>query len=220
MMNEKVIIIGGEGNGSVIADAITGANRRGKSCAQVYGFLNDKIKKGDEIAGYPVLGDLSEVQVFIKEGYKFIYTIYRIDGQEERIGLFEKLNIPLNSLYTFIHPLAYIAPSARIGQGVVIMPQVSISSEAVIGDCCLLMVNSSVGHNTRLAAHCHLAAQSCLSSHVVLEEGVHIGLNATVRENITLRRYSTLGMGAVLLRDTGEGEIWAGNPARLIRKAK
>jgi sugar O-acyltransferase (sialic acid O-acetyltransferase NeuD family) len=218
-MNENVIIIGGEGNGSVIADAITDARLLGSSDAHIYGFLNDRMNKGDQIAGYPVLGSLSEVQFFLKQGCRFVFAIYRIDGQRERIELFNNLKIPVESLFTFIHPMAYVAPSARIGNGVVIMPHVSVSSEAVIGDCCLLMVNSSIGHNTVLAAHCHLAAQSCLSSHVLLNEGVHIGLNATVREHLTLEKYSTLGMGSVLLNNIGEQEIWVGNPARFLRRS-
>ncbi len=219
-MNEKVIIIGGEGNGSVIADAITDAGKRGSSDARIYGFLNDRMNKGEQIAGYPVLGTLSDLQFFLKEGCRLVFTIYRIDGQKERLELFRSLKIPRESLFTFIHPLAYVAPTVRIGRGSIIMPQVSVSADAVIGDCCLLMVNVSVGHNSVVASHCHLAAQSCLSSHVQLEEGVHIGLNATVREHLILKRYSALGMGSVLLNNIDEQEIWVGNPARFLRKSR
>ncbi|MCF7911490.1 MAG: NeuD/PglB/VioB family sugar acetyltransferase [Candidatus Cloacimonetes bacterium] len=218
-MKDNIIIIGGEGNGSVIADAITDAHLRGSTSARIYGFLNDRMNKGDLIAGYPVLGSLADVQFYLKQDCRFVYAIYRIDGQKQRIELFRNLKISEDSMLTFIHPLAYVAPSARIGQGVIIMPQVSVSAEAVIGDCCLLMVHATIGHNTVLGSHCHLAAQSCLSSHVTLEEGVHIGLNATVREHLTLKKNSTLGMGSVLLNDICEQDIWAGNPARFIRKA-
>ncbi|MCF7920341.1 MAG: hypothetical protein K9N06_10570 [Candidatus Cloacimonetes bacterium] len=218
-MYEKIVIIGGEGNGSVIADAITDGYNRCCHTAQIFGFLNDRIAKGDSIGNYPVLGALADLPEFLAAGCHFIYTIYRIDGQEERIRLFRSLNIPHDRLFTFIHPLAYIAPSVKIGPGSVIMPQVSVSADAVIGECCLLMVNSTVGHNTIISDYCHLAAQSCLSSHVMLEEGVHIGLNATVRENLVLKKYSTLGMGSVLLHDLDEKEIRVGNPAKYLRQA-
>ena len=218
-MNEKVIIIGGEGNGSVIADAVTDARLHGSTDARICGYLNDRMNKGDLIAGLPVLGLLSDVQLFLEQDYKFIYTIYRIDGQRERIVLFRSLKIPAESLFTFVHHKAYVAPSVKIGHGVIIMPQVSISAESVIGDCCLLMVNSSVGHSSVLASHCHLAAQSCCSSHVQLEEGVHIGLNATVREHLVMKKYSSLGMGSVLLNNIDEGEIWTGNPAHFLRNS-
>ena len=47
----------------------------------------------------------------------------------------------------------------------------------------------------------------------------HFGLNCTIRENLTIGDYATIGMGAVLTKDVGEKEIWAGNPAKLLRKA-
>jgi len=216
MKNKRVIIIGGEGNGSVIADAITDA----KCDAEVAGFLNDLVKPGELIAGYPVFGALADIGRFIEEGYFFVFTIYRIDGQQQRIKLLRSLNIPQEQLFSFIHPQAYVASTAKIGKGTIIMPQVSISSEAVIGDCCLVMVNASVGHNTIIGDHCHLAAQCCISSRVFIKGGVHIGLNATVREHLTLNNFSTLGMGSVLLSNIGEKEIWAGNPARFLRNAE
>ncbi|MBL7191533.1 acetyltransferase [bacterium] len=217
---KNVIIIGGLGNGSVIAAAIRDANRRGYNEWQAVGYLNDRIIKGDSIEGLPVLGSLDDIQYFTCKGYYFIYTIYRIDGQNYRIELFKRLNIPEEQLAVFIHPAAYIADNVHIGFGTVVMPNVSISPGTTIGKCCLIMVNATIGHNNKIGAHCHFAAQSCLGAYLNIGDGVHIGLNATVRENLTLGKYSALGMGAVLLNDIKEYEIWAGVPAKFLRNSK
>jgi acetyltransferase-like isoleucine patch superfamily enzyme len=37
---------------------------------------------------------------------------------------------------------------------------------------------------------------------------------------VSIGNYSTLAMGSVLLKDMGELEIWAGNPAKLLRNAE
>lgn len=56
-----IIIIGGEGNGTVIASTIEdiirdhGAMRLGGH--HIKGFLNDSDHKGDNLNGYPVLGN-------------------------------------------------------------------------------------------------------------------------------------------------------------------
>jgi acetyltransferase EpsM len=215
---KKIIILGGIGNGSVIASAIRDAQNRGFDEFEFAGFLNDRIEAGDLIEGFPVLGKLDDAKKFIDSGYFFINTIYRIDGQKTRITLFRDLCIPRTSLATFIHPSAYIAPDVTISPGVVIMPNVSISPGVEIGLCSLIMPGASVGHNTTIGDFCHLAAQSCISSFVNISEGVHIGLNATVRENTTIGRYAALGMGSVLLNNISESEIWAGNPAKFLRK--
>ena len=217
---KKFIILGGLGNGSVIAAAISAANRRNRKEWIFAGYLNDRIPIGNKIEGFPVLGKLADAQKFVGENYYFINTIYRIDGQKERIALFENLNIPESQLATFIHPTAYIAQNVEIGKGCVIMPNVAVSSGVKIGRCCLVMVGTTVGHNSIIGDYCHLAAQSCVSSFVELGFGVHIGLNATLRENIKVGKFSAIGMGSVLLENVGAEEIWAGNPAKFIRNTK
>jgi acetyltransferase-like isoleucine patch superfamily enzyme len=82
------------------------------------------------------------------------------------------------------------------------------------------MVNATVGHNSKLHPYCHCAAQSCISSCVTLEKGVHVGLNATVGDGLHLGQFSTLAMGAVLTRNLPEYQIWAGNPARFLRRTQ
>ena len=218
--SKKVIIIGGLGNGSVIAAAIDDAVRRGYDEWIVAGYLNDRMEKGEVLEGHPVLGNLSEVQHYVKVGYYFIYTIYRIDGQDRRLALFANLNIPDERLATFIHPDAYVAANVQLGPGCVIMPNVSISPGTRSGRCCLVMIGATIGHNNDIGDHCHFAAQACLGAYLKVGNGVHIGLNASVRENLTLGEGSTLAMGGVLLNNMGEYEIWSGVPARLLRKAE
>ena len=216
---KKVIILGGIGNGSVIANAILHANNIGYNEWQVVGFLNDREEKGSSIEGFPILGKLSDVRKFIEQDYYFINTIYRIDGQNERLELFEAMQIPDEKLATFVHPSAYVAPSVVLGPGTVVMPQVSLSSGSVYGRGCLIMVAATVGHNNEIGDYCHIAAQACVGSYLKIGKGVHIGLNATIRENLIIGEGATVGMGAVLLKNVPAGEIWAGNPAKFIRMA-
>jgi NDP-sugar pyrophosphorylase family protein len=108
------------------------------------GFLNDKH---DKIGDVPVLGGLADIKKFIDRNYHFIYTIYKIGGQPERIKLFNELEIPEDRLYTFISPRAYVAPNSTIEPGCVVMPQASVSSNTTVKTGSLLMVQAAVGHD-------------------------------------------------------------------------
>lgn len=215
----KVAILGGQGNAAVVAAAIEHARRMGATDLEVAGFLNDRVPVGEKIDLFPVIGKVSDAQRLLAEGYWFINTIFRIDGNRERIAMFEQLGIPDDRLATFVHPMAYVAPSVELGPGCVILPQVAMSPGSRLGKGCMMMVGATMGHDNEVGDFCHIAAQACVGSYLKIGKGVHIGLNATVRENLAIGDYATLGMGAVLTKNIGEEEIWVGNPARFLRMA-
>lgn len=219
-MSRKVAILGGVGNGTVVAAAIEHSRRMGATDLEVAGFLNDREPIGKNLDLFPVIGKVSDVKRLLDEGYWFINTILRIDGNRERIAMFESLSIPDDRLATFVHPMAYVAPSVQIGPGCVIMPNVSMSPATRLGKGCLMMAGSMMGHDNTVGDFCHIAAQAAVGSYLTIGKGVHIGLNATIHEGFTIGDYATLGMGSVLKHDIGEGEIWAGNPARFLRMAE
>lgn len=216
----KVVILGGQGNAAVVAAAIEHARKMGATDLEVAGFLNDRTPVGEKIDMFPVIGKVADAQRFLDEGYWFINTILRIDGNRERIAMFENLNIPDERLVTFVHPMAYVAPSVELGPGCIVMPQVAMSPGTKLGKGTIVMVGATIGHDNVFGEFCHIAAQACIGSYLKIGKGVHIGLNATVRENLMIGDYATLGMGAVLTKNIGEGEIWAGNPAKFLRKAE
>jgi acetyltransferase-like isoleucine patch superfamily enzyme len=47
-----------------------------------------------------------------------------------------------------------------------------------------------------------------------------IGSNATIIGGVTIGSSSIVGAGSVVTKDIPAGEIWAGNPAKYIRKAR
>ena len=216
----KVAILGGLGNGAVVAAAIEHARRMGATDLEVAGFLNDREEQGTIIDMFPVIGKTSDAKRLLDEGFWFINTILRIDGNRERIEMFESLGIPDDRLATFIHPMAYVAPSVQLGAGCVIMPNVSMSPGTKLGRGCMMMAGSMMGHDNVVGDFCHIAAQAAVGSYLTIGKGVHIGLNATVRENLTIGDYATLGAGAMLTKNIGANEIWAGNPAKFLRKAE
>lgn len=219
-MSRKVAILGGLGNGAVVAAAIEHARRMGATDLEVAGFLNDRTPVGEKIDMFPVIGKVEDAKRLLNEGYWFINTILRIDGNRERIAMFEALNIPDDRLATFVHPMAYVAPSVQLGAGCIIMPQVAMSPGSKLGKGCIMMVGATMGHDNIVGDFCHIAAQACVGSYLRIGKGVHIGFNATIRENLTIGDNATLGQGAVLLKNMGENEIWVGNPAKFLRYAE
>lgn len=70
----------------------------------------------------------------------------------------------------------------------------------------LIGADVTVGHGAVL--HACTVGDACL-----------IGMHATVLDRAVLRRHAFVGAGAVVTPGTvvGEGELWLGNPARMVR---
>ncbi len=209
---KKVLIFGGHGTGSVIAGALIDAQKSGNSNFEFAGFLNDDAT--DNIAGLPIVGKFSDVREFINSGFYFIFTAHKIGSQKERIHMFDSFNIPDDQIATFIHPFSYVAPDAKLDNGVVIMPGATVSSHAVIGRNTLVMNNASIGHDNIIGKHCFFTSNSCTGSYIKMGDGVWVGLNSTLRGRLDIGNYSAIGMGAVVTKSIKENELWIGNPAR------
>lgn len=60
--------------------------------------------------------------------------------------------------------------------------------------------------------------QNAKNSPVVIEDGAFIGSSVIILKGVTIGRHSVIGAGSVVAKDVPAGEIWAGNPARFIKK--
>lgn len=57
-----------------------------------------------------------------------------------------------------------------------------------------------------------------LESKTVVGNDVWIGNNVMIKANVKISDGAVLGMGSIVTKDVGPYEIWAGNPAKLIKK--
>lgn len=55
-------------------------------------------------------------------------------------------------------------------------------------------------------------------SETVVGNDVWIAANAMIKAGVKISDGAVIGMGAIVTKDVGPYEIWAGNPARMIRK--
>ncbi|HDK25815.1 MAG TPA: sugar O-acyltransferase [Candidatus Atribacteria bacterium] len=220
-MIKKILILGGEGNGGIIAACIKDMHDNfGYKDLEFCGFLNDKIEIGTIVNNYPVMGKTSDVNKFIEKGYYFIFAIHPIGHGDIRIKLFNKLKIPREKLLTIVHPSSFVAYNTILKPGVVIMPNCYIGTATIIRDSTIVLANSVISHNTNIGKLCHISAGSVVGSVITIGEASDVCLNATVIEKVNIGTCSVVGAGAVARNDIGDYEVHVGIPAKLLRKLK
>lgn len=128
----------------------------------------------------------------------------------------------------------------RIGEQTKIGAFVEIQKNATIGKCCKISSHTFicegvtiadyvfVGHNVTFindryprAVNPDGSMQTELDWQVtptVVGERVSIGSSATILCGITIGAGAIIGAGSLVLADVPPGEVWAGNPAKFIKK--
>jgi sugar O-acyltransferase (sialic acid O-acetyltransferase NeuD family) len=219
-MNKKVIIIGGEGNGGVVASCIEDNRKRFNDQEwEVAGFLND-FEIGKKINGYPVLGGTDSISEFLEKDYYFVYAIHMIGRNVKSEEVFLKMNIPEDRLATIIHKTAFVANNAILEPGVFIMSNCYIGPAAHIGKCSLVMSNALIGHNTRVGHLCHFSVGSITSSYVTIGNVADVTLGAKVLEKRKIGNYAVAGANALVTRDIPDYEIHVGSPAKFLKRVR
>lgn len=216
-INKKVVIIGGEGNGGVVAACIEDNRRRFKDFEwEVEGFVNDFEK---EVNNYPVLSGTDNIQKLIddKDIY-FMYAIHMIGRNVKSEEVFLKLNIPEERFATIVHKSAFVSGNACLSPGVLIMANCYVGPHAKIGLCSLLMSNSLIGHNTTVGKLCHFSVGSITSSYVNIGDVSDVTLGAKVLEKRNIGKYAVVGANSLVTKDVPDFEIHIGSPAKFLKK--
>ena len=214
---EKIVIIGGSGNGTVIASTIEDCKDDGQNI-ECIGFLND-IEK--EINGYPVLGGIRNMDwKKLPKEYKFIYAMSSVKKSADRYQLLLDLNIPIERFATVIHPSSIVSKKSKIGTGVALMPLTLVSPNAIIGNHSHMLAQSFIGHHAEIGEMVFVANNASIGGFIKIKNGAHIGSNSTTIEHISIGEYSIIELGSVVLKDIKDYETVVGNPARVIGSLK
>ena len=214
-MTKKILILGGAGNGTVIASTIVDCMRVSSEW-ELWGYLNDSEEIGALIEGYPVVGSVSEAGRFNSPDVFFLYALTTAKKAKERANILVSLDLPREKFATVIHPTAVVAHSAQLGRGVVLMPHTDVGPGAVMGDHAQLYAHGFVGHHARVGDFCFIANNASIGGFTTIGLGAHIGSNSSILERVVIGEWALVGLGAVVLKDVPAYAKAVGNPARVI----
>lgn len=215
-LRKQVVIIGGEGHGTMIAEAVQDNGER--YCEyewEIAGFCNDYHEKID---GYPVLGRIDDIPKLLALGYYFSWAVYILNHNYQTVSFFNSINIPDERWATIVHRSAFVSKSAIIEPGAFIMYGSYIGPRTVIGKCSMIKANVNIGHDVRISSLCHISMGANINSNSNIGIGAYISVGAQVMLNVNIGSYSMLGAQSLAMHNIPEGEIHVGVPARYLKK--
>ena len=214
---EPLVVIGAGGLGREVAETVKTLNAHRPTWDLLGFFDDDPTLEGKTVVGLPVLGPVSAA---VTSTVKVVVALASPGDLFVRKRIASRLQLASDRYATVVHPGAMLAASTELGPGSIVLAGAVATAEVRTGAHVVVMPHVVLTHDDRLGDYVTLAAGACLAGVVVAEDGVYVGCRAVVRERRTVGAWSLIGMGAVVTTDVPSGEVWAGCPARFMRKAQ
>ena len=117
---------------------------------------------------------------------------------------------------SLVHPNCLIGNNVTIGQGSVICANNILTCDILIEGFVTLNLACTVVHDTTIKSYCSIMPSVNVSGEVLLEECVYVGTGAKIINQINIGSHSTIGAGAVVIKDIPQNSISVGVPAKCI----
>jgi len=143
----KLLIIGAGGHGQVLAEV---------AMACGYGrvdFLDDRNPCA--------IGTTDRAEALAGSYDGVIVSIGNNDVRQAFIQRLQAVGAPIATL---VHPSAFVAPSASLGEGSVVLPGAVVNTNARVGKGCILSIGALVDHDARIDDFSHINAGAVVAA--------------------------------------------------------
>lgn len=210
---KKILIIGAGGFGREVQWLIERINQKTPKW-QIIGYLDDSIKPGIEINGYPVIGNIEQLKNFDKNtavvcaiGSAGIRK--RIVSRIKQIGPFEFPNL--------IDPNVQMSQTIMLGEGNIICAGNILTVNICIEDFVIINLSCTIGHDAILRSFVTVYPGVNISGCTETKSGTELGTGSKVIQGKMIGEHTIIGAGAVVVNNIPADCTAMGIPAKPVK---
>lgn len=193
---QPIILLGGGGHCKSCIDVIEQGEKY-----RIIGILDLPEMVGKRILGYEIIGTDDDLPNLLKTVGNYLITIGQIKSSKKRIALWEMVKKSGTKLPFIVSPNAYVAKSASIGEGSIIMHHVIVNAGAKIGVNCIINSKALIEHEAMVGDFCHVSTGAIVNGQAIIGSRCFIGSNATISNNICIVEDSVISAGTNIFKD-------------------
>ena len=158
-------------------------------------------------------------ELYNQEEHKIFVAVTYTQLNRVRTKLYKKAKEKGFSFATFIHPTVFVDETAEIGENCFIFELNNIQYNVRIGNNVILWSKNHVGHRTVIKDNCFISTGVTISGYCEMGENCFLGVNSCIADYLKIAKDCIIGAGAVVVKDTEEGKVYVGNPAKPLEKS-
>lgn len=188
---------------------------------EIAGILDKKLSKGDQFAGYEVLGYIDDLEQIVKK-HDVFGGIVAIGDNFTRSKVVKEIKQvhPGFRFINAIHPSVIIGDNVKLGCGCLLMPGVILINNSKVGDHCILLAKSSLDHDSQLGDFSSLSPGVTTGGRVIIGRCSMIGIGANILHSKNVGDDCVIGGGALVNKNITSNSIAYGVPARIVKKRR
>ncbi len=207
----KIVIFGAAGHASAVLDILKQSQQY-----NIAGFVDsNKALHGKIIDGFTVLGDASILDDLYRQSVKGI--IIAIGDNRIRKELADLVRGKGFCLINAIHPNAFIAQNAQIGEGVAIAVGAIICTHAKIGNNTIVNTGAIVEHGCVIGDNVHISPGVKIAGGTIVGDGTWIGVGSTIVQYLKIGKNCVIGAGSVVIENIPDKVTVVGVPGKVVK---
>ncbi|BBP45519.1 acetyltransferase [Thiosulfatimonas sediminis] len=205
LSQQPLMLIGGGGHCRSCIDVIESTH-----LFQIKGIVEADNASVDASLAYPLLGYDRDLIPLLNETPNCLITIGQLSNPKIRQSVYQHLCSLNANMLTVISAHAYVASTASIGKGTIVMHQALVNAYAQIGENGIINSQALIEHDCVIGNDCHISTGAKVNGGVTIGRGCFIGSGAVIKQGLSLSDNVVVGANSTVLRDITQPGIYTG----------
>lgn len=167
------------------------------------GYIDPDNHLNDKYKSITYLSDFSSYS----HSENDIYIIGTLDLKKrlEVISFLEKNKYPLINV---IHPQALVSPSAKLGKGIVLGPNVFVMSNTIVDNYTVFNFGCSIGHDSYIGENNIFSSNCNIAGNVKVKNHNFFGISSSIIPNISIGNFNKIQAGTTVLNNLNDRSFY------------
>lgn len=173
----------------------------------------------NELFGLPVVPFEELENLYDPAKYKVFVAVTYTQLNRIRTRLYKETKKKGFSAVSYVSSRAFVWRNVEIGENCFIFENNVIQYCVKVGNNVIMWSGNHVGHRSAIKDNGFISSHVVVSGYCEVGENSFIGVNSCIADYLKIGKDCIIGAGAVVVKDTEEGKVYVGSPAKPTGKS-